>query len=63
METRGKKGKEVSIEKFLYARALVQGKLTTKKDAAKQLGISLYMYRKYDKAYENITLEDLKIRR
>lgn len=63
METRGKKGREVSIEKFLNARALVNSKLTCKKDAAQQLGISLYMYRKYERLYRDIQLEDLKIRK
>lgn len=59
MATRGRKGNEVSLEKFLNVKKLVDDNFMCKRDACNALGISKYMYDKYTEKYKNISLEDL----
>lgn len=59
MAIRGRAGKEVSLDKFLNIKKLVDMNIMCKKDACSTLNISMYMYNKYAETYKNIKLEDL----
>lgn len=52
--------KIVDIDKFLRVRELVQDDVLSIMEASRALGISVYMYRKWDEKCKDITSSDIR---